>query len=670
MSTIQQEILTLRKTLRKYEHHYYLLDDPLVPNAEYDRLYQQLIALEQAHPELITKDSPTQRVGGAPLDSFQQVTHKVPMLSLSNAFTEDEVRAFSQRLKERLGSVEAWQFTCEPKLDGLAISLHYEYGQLILAATRGDSITGEDVTMNARTIRSIPLQLQGDSVPKYVEIRGEVYMPKRGFTEYNVEARKEGKKVFANPRNAAAGSLRQLDPRIAAQRPLACYCYGIGYIDEGEPLESHYANLQRLKAWGMWVNPEIVKVCGIDACIDYYHDLAKKRDGLEYDIDGVVYKLDSIDLQKQAGFIAKAPRWALAHKFPADEALTTVNDVEFQVGRTGVLTPVARLAPVKIGGVIVRNATLHNMDEIHKKGVHIGDTVYVRRAGDVIPEVVKVAPSVDSKQRTAITLPQQCPICDSDVLTIEGEAHARCTGGLFCSAQRKEAIIHFASRKAMDIEGLGRKLVEQMLAAGIVDNIADLYNLQITQLAQLERMGLKSAENVVAAIEKSKSTQLSRFLYALGIREVGETTAYNLAMHFRDLSALMQAEEAALLAVNDIGPTVAAHIKGFFSQSHNREIIDKLLASGVHWPAISESSMQPGLSGKRFVLTGTLQQMSRDIAKQRLLALGAKVSSSVSKNTDYLVAGAEPGSKYLRAQALGITILQESEFTALLDSSQ
>lgn len=670
MDTERQQLDALRDALDEYRKYYHAFDISLVPDAEYDRLYQQLERLEAQYPEWITPDSPTQRVGEKPLDCFKQVEHKLPMLSLSNAFADDEVFAFQQRLFDRLASHDALCFTCEPKLDGLAISLHYQRGQLILAATRGDGATGEDVTLNARTIRSIPLRLVGTDIPEYIEVRGEVFMPKRGFNDYNEQARRSGEKLFANPRNAAAGSLRQLDPQIAAARPLACYCYSIGYVEGGNLKNSHFENLQYLKSWGFSVNPEINQVFGAEACLDYYRELAKKRDDLDYEIDGVVYKLDDISLQDKVGFIAKAPRWAIAHKFPADEEMTTVNHVDFQVGRTGVLTPVARLAPVKVGGVIVSNATLHNMDEIHKKDVHIGDTVIVRRAGDVIPEVVKVVTHIQAEQRTEIVLPTTCPVCDSDVITIEGEAHARCSGGLFCPAQCKEAIIHFASRKAMDIDGLGRKLIEQMVEAKLIKNIADIYDLQLQQLASLERMGLKSAENVIAAIERSKQTELSRFLFALGIREVGETTAYNLAQYFKGVEQLMQASETSLQAVNDVGVIVAANIVAFFKQAHNIEIIQRLINSGIQWPDIKTPAVEEqALSGKRFVITGTMQELSREQAKQRLLALGAKVSGSVSKNTDYVVVGADPGSKYTKAQELGIPILVESDFITLLGDS-
>lgn len=671
MKTILEQIAKLRQLINEYDVHYYVLDQPLVPDAEYDQIYQQLLALEQQYPQWITPDSPTQRVGGAPLEHFKQVPHKQPMLSLANGFDEKEIRAFYQRLIERLGqSSDPLILTCEPKLDGLAITLHYHQGHLVLAATRGNGSIGEDVTLNAKTIRSIPLRLVGKHIPEFVEIRGEVYMSKHHFELYNHNAMQNGEKIFANPRNAAAGSLRQLDPQIAAARRLSFYSYGLGQVQGGQLTNSHYENLQCIKAWGIRINPEIQRVQGIDACLAYYRMLADKRDSLDYEIDGVVLKLDRYDLQQQMGFVTKAPRWAIAYKFPAQEQMTVIQQVEFQVGRTGVLTPVARLEPVRVGGVVVRNATLHNLDEIRKKDIHIGDTVIIRRAGDVIPEIVQVVPHLSPSTRIAITLPAACPICGSTIIIIPGEAHARCPGGLYCPAQLKEAIVHFASRKALNIQGLGHKLIEQMVTTQLIRTIADVYELRLESLLQLERIGLKSAHKLLQAIEMSKQTQLAHFLFALGIREVGESTAHQLAQHFLTLERLIQAEPLELQQVPEVGEIVAGHIVAFFKQPHNLDIIRRLLAAGIHWPEVKVRAVkQTMILRKRFVLTGTLKYYSREAAKTLLLDLGAVVSETISKNTDYVVAGEAPGSKYRKAQQLNIPILDEAAFLALIQGN-
>ncbi|MBB71293.1 MAG: DNA ligase (NAD(+)) LigA [Legionellales bacterium] len=659
-SSLKQQVNALREQLNQYNYQYYVLDEPMVPDAEYDRLLNELKTLEQEHPELITPDSPTQRVGAEPLKAFQQVTHAVPMLSLDNAFSVEEATAFNRRLQDRLKSTAEIAFTCEPKLDGLAVSLLYEDGHLIQGATRGDGAVGEDITSNVRTVPSIPLVLRGD-YPKRIEVRGEVYMPKAGFNELNERAKAKGEKVFANPRNAAAGSLRQLDPKITATRPLAIYCYGIGVVEGMTLPDKHSDILAFLRSIGLRVNEEIDTVKGIDACLRYYETILNKRASLGYDIDGVVYKVDDLALQAQLGFVSRAPRWAVAHKFPAEEEITVIEEVEFQVGRTGSLTPVARLKPVFVGGVTVSNATLHNMDEITRKDVHIGDVVIIRRAGDVIPEVVSVVKQRRSKSVKPVRLPKQCPVCGSDVTRTPGEAVARCNGGLYCSAQRKEAIKHFAARKAMDIDGLGDKLIEQMVNLDLIKTIADLYALDLQQLAGLERMAMKSAQNIIDALEKSKQTTLAKFLYALGIREVGEATARSLANHYGNLPDIMKATEEELQQISDVGPIVASHIHAFFQQTHNLEIIGALQAAGIHWPDVSKpsSDAQP-LAGLTYVLTGTLSTMTRDEAKDKLQALGAKVSGSVSKKTHCVVAGEAAGSKLTKAEQLGVEVMDEA----------
>lgn len=661
----KQRAAELRAAVEHHNYLYYVLDAPEIPDAEYDRLLRELQALETDYPALITPDSPTQRVGAAPLKAFGEVRHELPMLSLGNAFSEEEVREFDRRAREGLDVAEV-EYSAELKLDGLAVSLLYRDGVLVRAATRGDGVSGEDVTQNVRTIHAVPLRLRGSGYPALLEVRGEVYLPKAGFAELNRRQAERGEKTFVNPRNAAAGSLRQLDPRISAQRPLRMFCYGVGKVEGGTLPARHYEVLQWLKTLGFAVPAEVAVVRGADGCLDYYRRIATQRDRLPYEIDGVVYKVNRFDQQQALGFVARAPRWAIAHKFPAQEEMTTLLDVEWQVGRTGKLTPVAKLAPVFVGGVTVSNATLHNQDEIERKDVRIGDTVIVRRAGDVIPEVAGVVLSRRPADARRVHYPARCPVCDSEVERPEGEADARCCGGLYCPAQRKEAIKHFAGRRAMDIEGLGDKLVDQLVEQGLIHDVADLYALSREQLAALERMGDKSAANLVAALEKSKDTTLARFLFALGIRDVGEATAQTLASHFGTLEALMTADLADLQQVPDVGPVVAESILTFFRQNHNREVIDKLRQAGVHWTeVVVERGAQP-LAGKTFVLTGTLESLTRDQAKERLQALGAKVAGSVSKKTDYVVAGAEAGSKLAKAEELGVAVLDEAALLEML----
>jgi DNA ligase (NAD+) len=665
----ERRIEELREQLRLHNYHYYVLDAPLIPDSEYDRLFSELLQLEEQNPDLITEDSPTRRVGDKPLPGFQEVRHSERMLSLDNVFSDQELADFDRRVRERLGSDEPIAYTAEPKLDGLAISLRYENGKLVQGATRGDGERGEEVTSNVRTIESIPLRLLGNDYPAVLEVRGEVFMPKAGFEKLNEQARKAGEKGFANPRNAAAGSLRQLDPRLTAKRPLAFYAYGLGNVDEAIA-GGHAEAMQALRKLGIPVSPELKYLEGIDQCLEYYGNILARRDTLPYEIDGVVYKVDSFDEQARLGFVSRAPRWAVAHKFPAQEELTVIEDIEFQVGRTGAVTPVARLKPVTVAGVTVSNATLHNMDEIERKDVRIGDTVIIRRAGDVIPEVVQVVPDRRPKGAKRPELPTTCPVCGSDVLRVEGEAVARCSGGLYCNAQRREGIKHFASRKAMDIEGLGDKLVEQLDEKGLVKTVADVYALKAPDVASLERMGEKSAQNLVGALEKSKTTTLPRFLYALGIREVGEATARSLANHFLTLEAIEQADEEALQQTPDVGPIVASHIASFFRQEHNIEVLQQLLAAGIHWPAIErpKAHARP-FAGKSFVLTGALSR-PRDQIKAELEGLGARVVGSVSKKTDYVVAGEAAGSKLARAQDLGIEILEEEQLQEMIDAAE
>jgi DNA ligase (NAD+) len=658
----------LRQELTEHNYKYYVEDKPSISDAAYDKLFRELQQLEAEYPSLKTSDSPTQRVGAPPLKVFAQVTHSIPMLSLDNAFSEEEVAHFDRRVRERLNIDTPIEYVCEPKLDGLAVSLRYEKGIFVKGATRGDGYTGEDITENLRTIPTVPLRLRGKNFPAVVEVRGEVYMPKAGFLSLNAKAEKNGEKVFANPRNAAAGSLRQLDSRITASRPLALYCYSVG-VYEGKSMPTlHSEVLANLKEWGFSVNPEITVSLGLEKCLAFYKRIGDKRVKLPYEIDGVVYKVNSLNEQERLGFVSRAPRWALAHKFPAEQVTTIIESVEFQVGRTGALTPVARLKPVAVSGVIVSNATLHNMDEVTRKDIHIGDTVIVQRAGDVIPEVVAVVAQHRNKNIKKIILPKHCPICDSLVEQIEGEAIARCSGGLFCPAQRKEALKHFAARRAMDIEGLGDKLIDQLVDNKLVANAADLYHLNLDQLANLERMAEKSAQNLLEALAKSKKTTLARFLYALGIREVGEATAKNLANHFGDLFPLYEADEELLQSITDIGPVVAKHIATFFKESHNRNIIDKLIKAGIHWDKVKVSKKDLPFLGKTFVLTGTLASLSRDQAKEKLEALGAKVAGSVSAKTSYVVAGSDAGSKLTKAQELGVAILSEKELLKQLNN--
>ena len=667
----------LRHTLHEHAHRYYVLDDPSIPDAEYDRLFQELQALEAQHPELLTPDSPTQRVGGKPLDAFVSVRHAVPMLSIR---TETDIEAsgaqnFDTRVRRELGldeSAPAVEYVAEPKFDGLAMSLRYEHGVLVQAATRGDGEMGEDVTQNIRTIGQIPLRLPA-GVPGVLEVRGEVYMRRDDFERLNAQQRERGQKTFVNTRNAAAGAVRQLDPSIAAQRPLSFFAYGLGEItpqEAGGPVfETHYAMLQALKSWGFPLSARVSIAHGAPELVAYYESIAQAREGLGFDIDGVVYKVNSLALQRRMGFVTREPRWAVAHKFPAQEQLTTVLGIDVQVGRTGKLTPVAKLAPVFVGGVTVTNATLHNEDEARRKDVRVGDTVIVRRAGDVIPEVVGVVlPPEPCERGPLFTMPPVCPVCASAAVREEGEVDYRCTGGLFCSAQRKQAILHFAQRRAVEVEGLGDKLVDQLVDGQVIHTLPDLYRLGLTALASLDRMADKSAQNIVAALEKSKQTTLPRFLFGLGIRHVGEATAKELARHFGTLDAIMDASEDQLLQVNDVGPIVASSLRTFFDQLHNREVVEQLRACGVTWPEGPPAPVAPQpFSGKTFVITGTLPSMGRDEAKALIEAAGGKVAGSVSKKTSYVVAGAEAGSKLDKAQELGIAVLDEAGLKELLD---
>jgi DNA ligase (NAD+) len=659
-----RRVQELREAITLHNHRYYVLDDPAISDAEYDRLMAELADIEAAHPDLIVPDSPTQRVGAAPATGFAEVRHALPMLSLENAFDDDDIQAFDRRIRERLGEQAAVQYCAEPKLDGVAVSIRYKDGVLVRAATRGDGLIGEDVTHNVRTIASIPLRLRGQGWPRAMEVRGEIYMPRARFAAFNARAAEAGEKAFVNPRNAAAGSLRQLDPRITAARPLEMFAYSIAERQNGGVPARHSAILQLLREWGLRVNRLTEVVEGAAGCLAYYERIGKLRAGLPYDIDGVVYKVDDLQLQQRLGYVARAPRWAVAHKFAAQEEMTVVEAVQFQVGRTGAITPVARLKPVFVGGVTVSNATLHNIDELHRKDVRVGDTVVLRRAGDVIPEVVAVIRERRAKGARPVQLPKHCPVCGSDIVRPEGEVVARCAGGLFCAAQRKESLRHFASRTGMNIEGLGPKLLDQLVETGQVRTPGDLYRLDVASLSGMDRMGEKSATKLVTAIAASKDTTMERFLYALGIREVGESTSQALAAHFSDLNDLMNASAEDLQEVPDIGPVVAAQISAFFQQPHNRQVIEDLLAQGISWPRRSrrtKPAAQP-LSGKVFVVTGTLSSMTREQAKERIRANGGKVSESVSRKTSFLVCGADPGSKLRKAQELGVKVLNESEF--------
>jgi DNA ligase (NAD+) len=672
VSDLEQKIESLRDQIRYHNYRYYILDDIEIPDAEYDRLVRELERLEAEHPELVTPDSPTQRVGIEPTGAFKTVQHRVPMLSLENVFSEEGLRDFHRRVAGKLELEEGGDdlaYSAEPKLDGAAVSLLYENGVLVCGATRGDGTTGEDITHNVRTIESVPLRLLGKDYPSTLEVRGEVFMPRAGFEAYNQKARAAGEKTFVNPSNAAAGSLRQLDPKLTAERPLDMYVYSVGLVDGGQLPESHSAIIEQLREWGLKVCPERAVVTGVEGCLDYYEGIADKRDTLPYDIDGVVYKVDSLALQRELGFVARAPRWAIAHKFPAQEEMTTVEDVEFQVGRTGALTPVARLQPVFVGGVTVSNATLHNIDELHRKDVRVGDTVIVRRAGDVIPEVVSVIKNRRPKKTVPVQLPELCPVCGSHVRREEGEAVARCTGGLFCKAQRSESLKHFVSRRAMDIEGLGAKLIEQLVEEDRISNPSDIYRLTREELAERERMGEKSAHNLVTAIEASKATTLSRFLYALGIREVGEATAANLASYFGNLQAIIVADEESLLKVPDVGPVVAQRIRDFLDEEHNLEVMAQLRELGVHWEDMDPSQVAEDgpLSGKTFVITGTLPDMTRDEAKAVIQKEGGKVTGSVSSKTSYLLAGEKAGSKLDKAQKLDVEVIDLDGLMKLLE---
>ncbi|MBF4423868.1 NAD-dependent DNA ligase LigA [Vibrio anguillarum] len=670
MQTIEHKLSQLRETLHYHAVRYYVEDNPEIPDAEYDRLMRELLELESQYPELVTADSPSLRVGGKPLEGFAQVTHEIPMLSLDNVFDENELDAFHKRMQDRIPSAHFNAFCCEPKLDGLAVSLLYENGVLVQAATRGDGTVGENITENVRTISAIPLKLQGKGWPVRLEVRGEVFMPKAGFERLNQQALKKGEKTFVNPRNAAAGSLRQLDSKITAQRPLNFYAYSVGVIEGAELASSHYQRFLQLKGWGLPMCPETRLVSSMDEVKEYYQSILTRRAQLAYEIDGVVIKVDDIELQQKLGFVARAPRWAIAYKFPAQEEITLLNDVEFQVGRTGAITPVAKLEPVFVGGVTVSNATLHNADEIERLGVKIGDSVIIRRAGDVIPQIVSVLLDRRSDTVVDIVFPQYCPVCNSDIERVEGEAVARCTGGLVCQAQRKEALKHFVSRKALDVDGLGEKVIEQLVDKEMVSTPADLFRLKAGQLTVLERMGPKSAQNIVNALNAAKMTTLPRFLYSLGIREVGEATAANLALHFGSLDKIRQATHEELLEVQDVGVIVASHITSFFEQDKNQRVINELIELGIQWPNIEKPSQDAilPLLGKVVVLTGSLSKLSRSDAKAALQELGAKVTGSVSKNTDILFAGEAAGSKLVKAQELGIEIRSEQDLLELMKS--
>ncbi len=666
-ATVRQRVARLRSAIDHHNHRYHVLDDPEITDAEYDRLVRELRALEEQHPELVVPDSPTQRVGGAPIAEFAAVRHRKPMLSLSNAFSREDVVAFDRRVRERLETEDDIEYCCEPKLDGLAVSLSYRDGMLAIAATRGDGTVGEDVTHNIRTIKSVPLRLSGRAWPEMLEVRGEVFMSIAGFQELNKRAAEKGEKAFVNPRNAAAGSLRQLDPRLTAARPLEIFFYGTGVVEGANLPARHSEVLEILRSWGLRASPETRVVRGVDGLLDYYEDIGRRRAKLKYQIDGVVYKVDSRDRQESLGYVAHAPRWSIAHKFPAEEEPTRVRAIEWQVGRTGALTPVARLEPVFVGGATVSNATLHNIDELQRKDVRVGDTIVLRRAGDVIPEVVRVIQEKRPPKTVPVELPQKCPICGSDVERGEDEAVARCTGALVCPAQLKESLRHFASRRALDIEGLGSKLIDQLVDAGTVKNPADLYRLSAAQLADMDRMGEKSAAKLVQALERSKETTLSRFLYALGIRDVGEATADALAGYFRTLDTIRESSGEEIEKVPDVGPVTAAHIQAFMAEPRNAKVIDALRASGVNWAesqriAVNDSAV----SGKTFVLTGKLSSLSRDEAGDLVRGLGGKVAGSVSKKTDFVVAGDDAGSKLKKATELGLTVLDEDKFLALV----
>ena len=662
MRRIQQ----LRDEINRHNYRYYVLDDPEITDAKYDILFRELQSLEKKHPELITPDSPTQRVGAAPLSAFKEVTHATPMLSLDNVFDHDELMHFYERIQKFLKSDETIDFTCEPKFDGVAISLTYKNGHFIRAATRGDGQVGEDVTQNVRTIKSVPLTLFGETCPLHCEVRGEIVMPIRDFEKMNSLAEKNQEKIFANPRNAASGSLRQLDSHITAKRPLRFFAYGLVVLSNDKQFKKHSDILVALRTYGFPVSNDIKTVTGIDACERYYEKILQKRLNLPYEIDGVVFKVDSLALQEDLGFISRAPRWAIAHKFPAEEKETIVEQVEYQVGRTGAITPVARLKPVSVGGVTVSNATLHNFDEIERKDIRIQDHVMIRRAGDVIPEVVRVITAKRKANAVKIKIPTRCPVCDSEVE--KGDSVLRCTAGLYCSAQLRESIKHFASRRAMNIDGLGDKIIDLFVDESLIKTVADLYRLNRDTLISLPRFGEKSVDNILSSIEKSKSTTFSRFIYALGIREVGEATAAILANEFQTIDHLLKADALRLEAIHDIGPIVSSHILAFFHEKHNQKLIGELMSAGVHWPAVQgKSAVASPLSGKTFVITGTLTSMSRDAAKEKLQSLGATVSGSVSAKTFAVIVGDSPGGKYDTAQKLNVTCLDEKAFLKLIE---
>jgi len=679
MNEPEVESLTLLESLKarlnQHNYNYYVLDDPAIPDVEYDRLFRQLQVIEQKDPQLITTDSPTQRVGAAPLAKFKQIKHKLPMLSLSNAFNDEDLKGFENRLLDRLKldnntGERVVEFVAEPKLDGVAVSLFYENGLLIYGATRGDGETGEDITQNVRTIKSIPLTLIGNNYPKVLEVRGEIFMPKAAFNALNARAIKRDEKAFVNPRNAAAGSLRQLDSKVTADRSLSMCAYSIGFTEGYELPSTHYEMLNKLSVWGLAINNEMAIVKGAEGCIQYYRSLTTRRNDLKYEIDGIVFKVNAFSQQADLGFVSRSPRWAIAYKFPAQEELTILKSVDFQVGRTGALTPVARLQPVFVGGVTVSNATLHNMDEINRLGVRIGDAVIIRRAGDVIPKIVKVVVENRPDDAGRIELPEICPVCGSAVVILVGEAVARCTGALVCPAQLKESIKHYASRKAMDIDGLGDKLIDQLVEKELVRNIADLYRLRANDLALLERMAEKSAKKLIQAIEVSKETNLAKFIFALGIREVGETTAVLLAKNFENVGNILSASKDTLEDLPDVGPIMANNIYSFFSAEENQEKINELVKLGVLFTPVETNNAQTNdLGGQIFVLTGALPNMSRDEMKKLLLERGAKVSGSVSKKTNYLVAGESAGSKLLKAKGLGVEILNEEQALALMHIS-
>jgi DNA ligase (NAD+) len=661
----------LREEINAHNRRYYSLDAPVISDAEYDQLFAELKDLEGRFPELLVPESPTQRVGAAPVAGFAQVQHALPMLSLDNAFSDDDVIAFDRRIRDRLETEAEIEYSAEPKLDGVAISILYRDGRLHRAATRGDGTTGEDVTHNVRTIPTVPLQLTGRGWPRELEVRGEICMALAGFRDLNKRAAAAGERTFVNPRNAAAGSLRQLDPRLAARRPLEIFVYGVGETGGREIAPTHAGTLERLSAWGLRVNELVERVRGVPGCLDYYGRIGQRRGSLPYDIDGVVYKVNDLELQHRLGNVARAPRWATAHKFPAQEVTTQVMAVDFQVGRTGALTPVARLAPVFVGGVTVSNATLHNMDEVARKDVRVGDTVVVRRAGDVIPEIVSVVREMRPPDAPLVELPARCPICESPVARDDDRAVARCSGGLLCLAQRRETLRHFASRRALDIQGLGEKVIDQLVDRDLVRAPADIFRLTVSQLAELDRMGEKSAEKLVAAIARSRMTTLPRFLYALGIRDVGEATAAALATHFGDLPPLRCAGEDEFQAVPDIGSVVARHLVEFFGNASSARMVDELLAAGLSWPPVVRAAPEASgpLAGETVVVTGALGDMSRDEAHARIRAAGGKVASSISRNTTLLVAGEKAGSKLAKAQALGIAIIGVEEFLSRLDRS-